>query len=70
MKKVTQAFFVSFLDHAIGREDREYVIKWLAWQYQRPLDKPHTGLYLFGAQGTGKSTIAHILTRRCSGLQQ
>ena len=27
------------------------------------LDKPHTGLYLFGAQGTGKSTIAHILER-------
>jgi hypothetical protein len=56
-------FFISFLDHAIGREDREYVIKWLAWQYQRPLEKPHTGLYLFGAQGTGKSTIAHILEK-------
>ena len=60
-EKGDPSFFVSFLDHAIGREDREYVIKWLAWQYQRPLDKPHTGLYLFGAQGTGKSTIAHIL---------
>ena len=56
-------FFIRFLDSAIGREEREYVIKWLAWQYQRPLDKPHTGLYLFGAQGTGKSTIAHILER-------
>ena len=56
-------FFISFLDHAIGREDREYVVKWLAWQYQRPLEKPHTGLYLFGAQGTGKSTIAHILEK-------
>ena len=56
-------FFIHFLDYAIGREDRDYVIKWLAWQYQRPLEKPHTGLYLFGTQGTGKSTIAHILEK-------
>ena len=62
-EKGDPTFFISFLDHAIGREDREYVIKWLAWQYQRPLEKPHTGLYLFGAQGTGKSTIAHILEK-------
>lgn len=62
-EKGDATFFISFLDHAIGREDREYVIKWLAWQYQRPLEKPHTGLYLFGAQGTGKSTIAHILEK-------
>ena len=62
-EKGDATFFTSFLDHAIGREDREYVIKWLAWQYQRPLEKPHTGLYLFGAQGTGKSTIAHILEK-------
>ena len=39
------------------------MINWLAWQYQRPLEKPHTGLYLFGTQGTGKSTIAHILEK-------
>ncbi len=62
-EKGDPTFFISFLDHAIGKEDREYVIKWLAWQYQRPLEKPHTGLYLFGAQGTGKSTIAHILEK-------
>ena len=62
-EKGDPTFFTSFLDHAIGREDRKYVIKWLAWQYQRPLEKPHTGLYLFGAQGTGKSTIAHILEK-------
>ena len=62
-EKGDATFFISFLDHAIGREDREYVINWLAWQYQRPLEKPHTGLYLFGAQGTGKSTIAHILEK-------
>ena len=62
-EKGDPTFFISFLDHAIGREDREYVIKWLAWQYQRPLEKPHTGLYLFGAQGTGKSAIAHILEK-------
>ena len=57
------AFFLHFLDHAIGQADREYVVRWLAWQYQRPLEKPHTGLYFYGAQGTGKSTIAHILER-------
>ena len=62
-EKGDPTFFISFLDHAIGKEDREYVIKWLAWQYQRPLEKPHTGLYLFGTQGTGKSTIAHILEK-------
>lgn len=62
-EKGDATFFISFLDHAIGREDREYVIKWLAWQYQRPLEKPHTGIYLFGTQGTGKSTIAHILEK-------
>ena len=53
--------FLEFLDHAIGRDEREYLIKWLAWQYQRPLDKPHTGIYLYGPQGTGKGTIANVL---------
>ena len=53
--------FLEFLDHAMGREEREYVIKWLAWQYQKPLEKPHTGIYLYGPQGTGKGTIANVL---------
>ena len=53
--------FLEFLDHAIGRDEREYLIKWLAWQYQRPLEKPHTGIYLYGPQGTGKGTIANVL---------
>ena len=53
--------FLEFLDHAIGRDEREYLIMWLAWQYQRPLDKPHTGIYLYGPQGTGKGTIANVL---------
>ena len=55
------AFFLAFLDDAIGRDDRYYLIKWLAWQYQRPLEKPHTGVYLYGPQGTGKGTIANVL---------
>ena len=37
------------------------MIKWLAWQYQKPLEKPHTGIYLYGPQGTGKGTIANVL---------
>jgi hypothetical protein len=59
--EVDPAFFLAFLDDAIGRDDREYLIKWLAWQYQRPLEKPHTGIYLYGPQGTGKGTIANVL---------
>jgi hypothetical protein len=54
-------FFLEFLDHAIGRDERRYLIKWLAWQYQKPLEKPHTGIYLYGPQGTGKGTIANVL---------
>ncbi len=53
--------FLEFLDHAIGRDEREYLIKWLAWKYQKPLEKPHTGIYLYGPQGTGKGTIANVL---------
>ena len=53
--------FLEFLDHAIGRDERGYLIKWLAWQYQKPLEKPHTGIYLYGPQGTGKGTIANVL---------
>lgn len=55
------SFFLEFLDHAIGRDEREYLIEWLAWQYQKPLEKPHTGIYLYGPQGTGKGTIANVL---------
>jgi hypothetical protein len=62
-ERADPTFFIDFLDHAIGKEDRAYVIRWLAWQYQRPLEKPHTGLYLYGAPGTGKSSIAHILEK-------
>ena len=55
------SFFLEFLDHAIGRDEREYLIRWLAWQYRKPLEKPHTGIYLYGPQGTGKGTIANVL---------
>lgn len=49
--------FVDFLTFAVGEEKAAYLIDWFAWQYQRPLDKPHTALYIFGAQGSGKNTI-------------
>ena len=49
--------FVEFLTFAVGEEKANYLIDWFAWQYQRPLDKPHTALYIFGAQGSGKNTI-------------
>ena len=49
--------FVDFLNFAVGEEKANYLIDWFAWQYQRPLDKPHTALYIFGAQGSGKNTI-------------
>lgn len=53
--------FIEFLNFAFGKEAAQYILKWLAWQYQHPLDKPHTALYLYGAQGTGKGTLANII---------
>lgn len=54
--------FTSFMSFAFGDEEAQYMIKWLAWQYQRPLDKPHTGLFIYGPQGSGKGFIADVLT--------
>lgn len=49
--------FIEFLNFAVGEAKAAYLIDWFAWQYQRPLDKPHTALYIYGAQGSGKNTI-------------
>ena len=54
--------FTHFMSFAFGDEEAQYMIKWLAWQYQRPLDKPHTGLFIYGPQGSGKGFIADVLT--------
>lgn len=58
---VNPAPFVDFLCHAFGETAAEYLLDWMAWQYQKPLNKPHTALYLYGSQGTGKGTLANIL---------
>ena len=53
--------FMDFMNFAFGEEETQYIIKWLSWQYQYPLEKPHTGLYFYGPQGTGKGFIADVL---------
>ena len=53
--------FMDFMNFAFGEEEAQYIIKWLSWQYQHPLEKPHTGLYFYGPQGTGKGFIADVL---------
>ena len=53
--------FMDFMNFAFGEEEAQYIIKWLSWQYQYPLEKPHTGLYFYGPQGTGKGFIADVL---------
>ena len=53
--------FMDFMNFAFGEEEAHYIIKWLSWQYQYPLEKPHTGLYFYGPQGTGKGFIADVL---------
>lgn len=54
--------FQNFMAYAFGEKEAEYIIKWLAWQYQHPLKKPHTGLFIYGPQGSGKGFFADILS--------
>ncbi|GGA56608.1 hypothetical protein GCM10011385_07640 [Nitratireductor aestuarii] len=39
----------------------EYVLNWLAWVVQHPLEKPGVNLVLIGAQGTGKGTLGRMM---------
>lgn len=55
--------FLDFMNSAFGEESAKYIIKWLAWQYQKPLEKPPTALYIYGPQGCGKGTIAYIIRK-------
>lgn len=55
--------FLDFMIFAFGNEGAEHIIKWIAWQYQKPLEKPPTALYIYGAQGCGKGTLAYILNK-------
>lgn len=54
----------SFIADVIASGDPrigEYVLNWLAWKVQHPLEKPGTNLVLVGEQGTGKSTLGRLM---------
>ena len=55
--------FMDFMESAFGKGGAKYIISWIAWQYQKPLEKPPTALYIYGTQGCGKGTLAYILSK-------
>src|SRR5207249_3824108 len=46
---------------------RFWVIRWLAHMLQHPRVKMQSALVLYGKQGRGKTTFAHVLLRRVFG---
>lgn len=39
----------------------DYVLNWMAWKVQNPLEKPGVNLVLIGKQGTGKGTLGKMM---------
>jgi len=52
--------FLNYLEDGFG-EHGQYIARFLAFKLQHPLKKPHVILYLYGGQGSGKTTIANII---------
>jgi hypothetical protein len=56
-------FFEDFLIRCLGSNEKaNFVINFLAYRYQNPINKVPQALYLYGSQGQGKSMFAEIIT--------
>lgn len=56
--------FIDWLDLVLKEEfKREFILDFLAWRFQNPLDKVHHALYLYGKPGQGKGLFTGMLTK-------
>jgi len=56
--------FIDWLDLALKDEfKREFILDFLAWRFQNPLNKVHHALYLFGKPGQGKGLFTGMLAK-------